>query len=40
MKKIGDDEIDNLEVMFLNDLCQWMYTKELTYIRLLRKEEY
>jgi hypothetical protein len=40
MNRMSDEEINHLEEMFLNDICQWMYTKELTYIKLIRKEEY
>ena len=35
-----DEETDEMEITYLNDLCQWALTKGLTYIKLMKPEVY
>ena len=35
-----NEETDEMEITYLNDLCQWALTKGLTYIKLMKPEVY
>lgn len=35
-----DEEDDQMEISFFNDFSQWLYSKNLTYIKLIKPEVY